>query len=207
MLDELPWLKNKKGQQVLTAMLLAGVILAVSTSAYLWGTEILEKSRDQREFQRMEKLIRDINENIKEIARRGGRYEMEIDLPGDAELEIEDGPLGSLDNVTLSFQTTGRLMAEGRDITIVGTPGTEDPITRDPDVIVGRAEGRDNHYNIEFNLYYKNMTVEGEPDNRIGIDSTGRNSIRGERTTMIIERSEERDINGFTVNVVELRIL
>ncbi len=197
----------RKGQQVLTAILLTGVILTVSFSAYFWGREILEKSRDQREFEEMERFMRDLNKNIKEVSVRGGREEMSVDLPSDAELRINDATAPGTDNVTLSFGVQGKMMATGQDFAIVGTKGSEARITEDPDVIVANSIGRRDHYSVEFRLYYKNVTVEGEPDNRIGIDSVGRNTAVNERVNMIIERGSTEEYNGFTVNKVEVRIV
>ncbi|MFP4115921.1 MAG: hypothetical protein ACLFTQ_01840 [Candidatus Aenigmatarchaeota archaeon] len=200
---------DNKGQQVLTAVLLTAVILTVSSSAYIWGRDMLEKTRDERNFEEMERFIRDLNENIKEVSRTGGRREMEIDLPEDAELRINEAESpGGIDNIILDFEIKGQMMATDTEIAVVGSKGTEAPVVRDPDVITASSTGYEDYYNIRFKLYYKNMTVEGEPRNRIGIDSTGRTVVREERASLIIEDLPTEEYgDDFTVNWVEIRLM
>ncbi len=198
---------ERKGQQVLTAILLTVVILTVSLSSYFWGREILEKSRDQRNFQEMETFVRNLNDNIKEVSRRGGRTEMTVDLPDGAEININEGPPGGMDNITLDFSVRGQMMATGQDIAIVGSKGSETPIVYSPDVIVARSEGFDDFYSVKLKLYYKNSTVGGEPQSRIGIDAIGRRSSVGGTTDIIIQQGPRENYNGFTVNKVEVRII
>ena len=197
---------GNKGQQVLTAVLLTVVILSVSSGAYVWGKEMLAKSRDQRHFKNMERSIRDLNENIKEVARRGGRKEMQIDLPDDGELNINDAGPAGLDNITLDFPVKGQKMALDDEVAIKGTMGSEAPITTEPDVITAYSTGTGDLYNIRFKIYYKNMTVEGEPSNRIGIEPTGRMTASGETTSITVEDGPTEEHNGLVVNKVKVRI-
>lgn len=207
MLDISGFMDSNKGQQVLTAVLLTGVILTVSSSAYFWGRSMLDKSQDQRNFEEMEKLIKDINRNIKQVSSRGGRREMEFDLPEGAELSLNEAPSTTqMDNITLSFTVEGKMMATDQDIAIVGSKGSEAPITQDPDVITARSEGGGENYAVKFKLYYKNVTVENEPKKRIDLDSVGRKTAMGETTSLIIEQGPTED-GEFTVNKVEVRIV
>ncbi len=205
MFDALPGM-GRKGQQVLTVILLTVVVLSVSLTSYLWGREMLEKSRDQRNFERMETFIRKLNDNIKEVSRRGGRTEMSIDLPEGAELKINEGPSGELDNITLDFTVRGQMMTQDRDIAIVGSEGSETPIIYSPDVVVARSEGSGGFYNIQLKLYYKNVTVDGIPQSRIGLEAPGRTISMG-NTKLAIEQGTREDHNGFTVNNVKVRII
>ncbi|MFP4116998.1 MAG: hypothetical protein ACLFQ8_03195 [Candidatus Aenigmatarchaeota archaeon] len=209
MLNCSAFMDGEKGQQVLTAVLLTAVILTVSSSSYFWGRNMLDKSRDQRNFEEMENLMRNINKNIMGVSSRGGRRDMSIDLPDDAELRINEAEEGGMDNITLNFVVEGQMMATDQEIAIKGSKGSEAPITQDSDVIVANSEESNGNYLVEFKIYYKNVTVDGEPSSRIDIDATGRLSAISESTDLIINQGPTEQIGDgdFSVNKVEVRIV
>jgi len=199
-------LDGEKGQQVLTAVLLTAVVLSVSSGAYIWGKGMIQKSKDQRNFEEMERFMEDLNKNIKGVSRSGGRKEMEVQIPPNGELRInEAGPVG-LDNITLSFKVQGQQVALDEKVPIEGIMGSEAPITSEPDVITAHSTKSGDFYHIRFRVYYKNITVEGKASNRIGIKATGRVSARDETTTLIIEDGPTKEYGDLNVNEVHVRI-
>ncbi len=201
---------HPKGQQVMSVILLTAIMLSVSIGAYAWGRGMLETSMERRDYERMERFMLDINENIKEVARRGGRKEMSIDLPQEAEFRVTDTEEGQLDNITLTFDTTIRTMAQDTDIVIVGSPGTESPVTESPETIIARSERIGDGYNVNFKLYYRNTTIDGEAVRRIEIDTPNNQGIaqRGGQIDLLIERGPSYVMeDGFTVNKIKIRII
>ncbi len=209
MLNYTGFIDDEKGQQVLTVILLTAVILTVSSSAYFWGRDMLDKSRDQRSFEEMENMMRNINRNIMEVSSRGGRRDMAIDLPEGAELRINEAQPGEMDNITLNFEVEGQMMATDQKVAIEGSRGSETPITQDPDVVVAESQDANGNYLVEFKIYYKNVTVAGEPSSRIDLDATGRLSAASESTDLIISQgpTEQLGDGDFSVNKVEVRIV
>lgn len=201
-----PSFPGRRGQQTMTVVLLTGVILTVSFSAYFWGREMLDSAMERRDYEKLEEFMIDLNENIKEVARRGGRKDMRVSLPEGAELRIEDGGPGQLDNITVDFQVSTEMMETGRDLYLLGSGGRNAPIGEDPESLLARAEEVNDMYSVEFKLYYRNTTVNGEDMNRIGIEPTGSTAVIGDRTDIIIERGERKEINGFVINTIEVRM-
>jgi len=197
---------KRKGQQVLTVLLLTAVVLTVSLSAYIWGRDMIQRTTERREFDEMENFIRELNENIKEVSRRGGRRELEVELPEGGELVLEDAPATGQDNITLEFEVGGEMMTTGRDIVITGEEGTEASMGEDPETIIARSEEGHDSYHVRFKLYYRNMTSNGDQQ-RIGIEPSGATAARSGTARVILERGDRVELNGFVVNKVKFRII
>ena len=70
----------KAQQEVITYILITAVMIIVISSAYIWGSSIVERNRDVTLLNRAEKLMKDLNNKIKNVANSGGRDSIYIDF-------------------------------------------------------------------------------------------------------------------------------
>ncbi len=72
-----------KGQQeVLTPVLLTGIMIAIVASVYFWGMPLINKNKDTLYLKKSEIFMNDLADEIKYVASNGGREEITFDIPG-----------------------------------------------------------------------------------------------------------------------------
>jgi len=80
---EKPWFFSSKGQQqVLSAILISGILIGVVSSVFLWGIPLIQKNRDISQQQSSENFMRNLAERFKFVANHGGRETLSISVPG-----------------------------------------------------------------------------------------------------------------------------
>jgi hypothetical protein len=192
-----------KGQvEVVSAVLLTGIMISLVSVAYFWGLPVIEKQKDQTKLNEMEVFMKDFNSAVKEVANEGGRRELTVNLPGT--LKFVESP-SYMDNITLIFDSQGSLIAPGETIYLVGDNRTEAPIGSESGIITVLSERMNGNYRIKMKLYYRNLT-SGEEKYRIDLNNLGRNSIGGTQGSITIEKSEtSAKIGDLYLNRVNIR--
>lgn len=84
--------------QVLTAVLLAGIILTAITSAFLWGMPLLEKNQDQTAVENTLSDFRKLSSGIESVVTEGGSRQVTVRL-GSGAMQIDDA------NEMFTYQT------------------------------------------------------------------------------------------------------
>lgn len=119
--------KQKGQQDVLSAILVSGILIGVVSSVYFWGIPLIEKNRAIAVQKNAEDFMKNLNEKIKFVANNGGRDQIRIDVPGI--IEVKD------DRIELVTETPGTIYATEADIPLgrnecarsQGTWGIHDP--------------------------------------------------------------------------------
>lgn len=192
----------RKGQvQVLSAVLLTGIMISLVAVAYFWGLPVIQKQKDISKLEKVENLMKRLNTVIKEVANGGGRRKISTHVPG--QLKFEGG---AIDNVTLTFESEGSLMATNETIYLVGSKrrGMEAPVTAEGGLITARSEPTDGKYNIRFKLFYRNLT-SGEKTYKVNINNVGRSSVGNRDVTITVEKSTTIKNANFYKTVVNVR--
>ncbi|QQG39592.1 MAG: hypothetical protein HYS81_04415 [Candidatus Aenigmatarchaeota archaeon] len=196
-----------KGQsQLVTAVLLTGILIVLVSAAYFWGVPLIEKQKDTVTMNNMERLMKDMDEKIERVAASGGRERIEnVDVPG--ELRLADN--GYNDEVSVSFKTTGQIIATGSDIYLSGDNRTVVPITSNAGALKAFSEAIDGGFSVELTLAYRE-TVAGSVGNLINLKTSGRDVVgQGTHDITIVHEgvdtikgggSDGRDLN--VVNIV-----
>ena len=113
---------NRKGDVIISAVLVAGITIALISVAIVWGGPIIEKSSSSTTLLTVQNLIEDINERTEEIANsESGEFTLNIPI-GSAELIAYDSgdPPGS-NNITLVFPVTQPVATPGQVVFLGAT--------------------------------------------------------------------------------------
>lgn len=97
----------KAQQEVITYILITAILIIVVSSAYIWGSLIIEKNRDISQLQKIESLMKNLNNKIKSIANTGGRDSIIIDI---ATFGFENGI------ITIFTETKATIYEPGKTI-------------------------------------------------------------------------------------------
>lgn len=93
---------TRSGQsQVLTAVLLGGILIAGISAAYIWGLPILRKNQDVNNAQQSLATLEDVADGISTVANEGGSRSIRVSL-GSGTLNIDT------DNETVRFRALTR---------------------------------------------------------------------------------------------------
>ncbi|MFP4046056.1 MAG: hypothetical protein ACLFS3_03275 [Candidatus Aenigmatarchaeota archaeon] len=201
-------LKKDKGQiEVVSAILLTGIMISLVSVAYFWGLPMIEKQKDRTKLRQTENFLKDLNDAVKEVARNGGRRQVNGEIPGSLKFESATPP--DHDNITIKFKTTGSLMATGKTVYLVGNSNMEAPVTSEAGIVTAYSEQIEDMYEIEMKLFYRNLTtIKGKNEvYRIDLHNQGRGSFENQRVTASLEagRSGYNESLGMYVNNINLR--
>lgn len=185
--------RDKKGQsQLVTAVLLTGILIVLVSAAYFWGIPLIEKQQDTVRMNNMERFMNDMNEKVQRVASSGGRERIDnVEVPG--ELRLRDNELN--DEVTVTFETRGQIIATDSTIYLTGSNRTVVPITEEAGVITAFSERTGGRYRIEMTLGYREV-VSGGTSNLINLRTGGRNVVGEGTHDVIITHDGTRTIRG-----------
>lgn len=182
-----------KGQsQLVTAVLLTGIMIVLVSGAYLWGIPLIEKQQDTVALNNMERLMNDMKDKIERVAVSGGRERIEnVDVPG--ELRLVDA--GNNDEVVVTLSTRGQVIATGAEIFLSGDNRTVVPITADAGVIKAFSEEQDGEFSIRMSLNFREV-VAGETSSLINLKTGGRNLVGAGTHDITITHEGVQTIRG-----------
>lgn len=196
-------MKASKGQvEVVSAVLLTGIMISLVAVAYFWGLPIIQKQKDISKLEKAENIIKDLNKAIKEVANEGGRRKIATHVPGKLKFE-----LGETDNITLTFKSQGSLMATNQTVYLVGDKGAEAPVTAESGVITALSEPTGGKYKIEVKLHYRNLTSAENETYKIGLNNVGRRTVSNRDVTVTVEKSKTvvKENGKFYLNKINIR--
>lgn len=192
----------KGQQQVLSTILLTGILVGVVGSVYLWGMPLIQKNKDVSTLENSESFMRSLDEKIKYIANNGGKDQIRVTVPGTISF---DGNM-----IKLSVETNGVVYASGGDI-----PLSRNECSRafgqwginDPDVLcVNSQKFGDNNYKSTYSLYFVQLdTTAGGKSYKI--DLYGTSSAAGENHDLTIENTGSRESGNLIYTQVKISII
>lgn len=98
-----------KGQQdVISTILISGVLIGVVSSVYFWGIPLIQKNQDISTLKTAEDFMYSLNEKIKFVANNGGKDQIFVNVPGLLEFDSEI--------IELSVNTQGTIYATDVEI-------------------------------------------------------------------------------------------
>jgi len=184
-----------KGQEVITAILITGILLGLVGSVYLWGVPLIEKNRDISLLESAEDFMHNLNEKIKNVATHGGREQIEI-------------PLGRIyfeSDVDLNVETKNTIYVSEAWIPLEKNECTKKKGiwgVDDQDVICVLSKEIGNEYETDYNLKYINLTLGIKT---YKIELVGKDSGK-EDNVIIIERVGVEKDGDYVKTLVSIRI-
>ncbi len=146
-----------KGQEVVTAILITGILLGLVGSVYLWGVPLIEKNKDVSLLQSAEEFMHNLDEKIKDVATHGGREQIEIPL---GRVYFESDVTESY--INLNVETKNTIYVSGASIPLEKNECTKNPGTwgvDDQDVLCVLSQEIGGEYGTDYNLRYINLTL------------------------------------------------
>ncbi len=105
-----------KGQnQALTPILITGIMIAVVSTAYLWGMPLIQKNKDTVYLKRSEAFMNDLSNRIKFVANNGGKSVVYFNIPGTFRFFPDQN------YVEINLTTDGTIYSVGGTIYFVGS--------------------------------------------------------------------------------------
>ena len=212
-----------KGQtEVLSAVLLSGILIGVVGSVYFWGIPLIQKNKDNALLESSETFMTTLDEKIKFVANNGGRDKVVINVPSIVRFDGQ--------SLELSLETEGTIYAVDAPIQLgrtsssnlkwctpntqpacdppspYGSWGIDDPVL----FTVKSTEISQNSYTTYYTLDY----IELRNDNTLRdykIELTGSGTSGGFEKTIVIENQGDSTTvrNGRTLisSVVKISIV
>lgn len=197
----------KAQAQIMSAVLLTGIIIGLIGVAYIWGGPMIQKQKDVVKLKNMETFMKNLNKQIKDVAKHGGTDKITATLPG--YFEVKDN--GINDIIIMKFETVGSVIEPGREIVLVGEDKKmEKPIGNEPGVIVEKAKKINSKYHITLKLFYRNLTGQ-EYKYKIDLVPTQRRKIGGIKSgaterTIVLTSLEGYEKGELHINPVKIRM-
>ncbi len=182
-----------KGQtEIVSAVLLMGIMVGLVIVAYFWAGPLISKQQDIVKVDNTNRFARTLNDNIKSVAKGGGREIMRgYEIPG--ELSIVEAK----NKLVLEFKVTGTVIQPGEQILIIGDNNqTVAPLGAEPGFLTVKSEKLDgNTYTIKMELVYREL-VTATDSYLLKINTVGRPKIGGGGHIITIEGGSSEDIIG-----------
>ncbi|MFB6075665.1 MAG: hypothetical protein ABEK17_00835 [Candidatus Aenigmatarchaeota archaeon] len=184
---------NMKGQtQIMSAVLLTGIMVGLISVAYIWGGPMIQKQKDIVKLNNMENFMENLNKEIRDVAKNGGTSKLNVDLPG--LLRIVNNGSGcnnNVDKIILEFETQGTAIEPGTEIVLEGEDkSVTKPMGNEAGVILEKAEKMGDKYRMSIKLFFRELVGQEDsyiinlvPSRRTQIGSIRSGSL--ERTIVI----------------------
>lgn len=110
--------KKKAQSELLSMMLITGILIAIIGSSYLWGIPLIEKSKTSAENEKAESLMKMIKEKIDDVAQTGEQKTFSFDLSGDMELTDDNSLIYSISTRGLTIASTAWVPLAGGSLPV-----------------------------------------------------------------------------------------
>ena len=189
----------KGQQQVLSTIIISGILIGVVGSVYLWGMPLVKKNEDISLQQNAELFMRGLNEKIKYIANQGGRENIRINIPGTFKF---DG-----NSLSLSVTTKGSIYAIGSPLSLgKNSYGTTEGVwgVDEPELLYVLSKRVGNQIITTFTLKYIRLK-SGTKSYFIKLD--GKPKTVGQDHNLVIENIGIEKSNGDINTTISVNIL
>jgi hypothetical protein len=185
----------KKGQhEVVSAVIISGILITMVSSVYFWGLPLIYKSRDTSSLSNSESFMFFLDKTIKNIATApGSRENIRLSEPG--LIRIAD------DKIIYSIKTEGTIYAtdaaiplgetDNCDSSRAGKFGIDEPAV----ICVSSNQISESEYTNVYSLSYRNLETEtGLKAYKIRIMDVAEQT--GSKNTLIIENNGINILTG-----------
>lgn len=195
-----------KGQtQALTAVLVTTVTVGAVSTAYVWGTPLLEKRQSQAELNKVEKEVFELYNDINSVSSSGAG------TTSSTSLEISDGRIEvKPEKDVIEIHTTSSsspypgetwtlLKGDSLQNLTIGTGSYGIKGEDKPGVVAVKAASGAGSTSITYRIEFRNLLTQtpGDAELRaVDIQATGRKSATGETRLLISNQGKKTDRVG-----------
>ncbi|MDY6789537.1 MAG: hypothetical protein SVV03_06275 [Candidatus Nanohaloarchaea archaeon] len=193
------FLSSRKAQSgVVTAVIIAGILVAGISSAYTWGLPILRKQQDTEKLKSTLGTFEKLSNEIQKVARRGGSSKIEFDVgDGILKVNISDNAVVYSTITSAAYVSTQEWVPLNENdlngIEEVGLESRTGTLGRDkPGIIIGKADLQGDEYRTEYRLEYRQLHDPGaESTQLIELEKQGNLQVTGGQHQIIVEKGGE----------------
>ena len=149
----------KAQTQIISVVLMTGIIISLVGTAYIWGKPLIEKQTTNTEFKSALRFVLDLDEKITDIANSGsGSYRMDIPkgtlkiIPYNANDPDNNSIIYTIPVTQPIIYDTDTLVLKTSSTDYVGIYGRTEPR-----IITVNIERTGNIYNLKFKIYYREL--------------------------------------------------
>lgn len=196
---------ERKGQVgVVTAVLLAGLVIAGITSALTWGLPLLQKNQDTRTLQDSLDSMKGLAEEIEKVANRGGSTEYDMNLgSGSLYLNSQNNSITYTVNSRAAYVSTREWVPlnerDTRGIQLTGKGDSYGVAGQDTEgVLLGKADQRGEDYRTRYVIYFREVDdLDTDTGYQVDLqDTEGSSTVSGGRRTIRISKETEETLSG-----------
>ncbi len=199
-------MKLKGQHEVITTLLITGVLIGVVGSILFWGIPLIQKSKDASVLESSEEFMKALSNKIKFIANNGGKDQVVITVPGTIKFLPSD-PAGP--RVQLIIDSQGTIYATEAEIPLSRNECSRTEgvwAVNEPEVLclTSRKLGT-NSYATTYRLNYILLKTEGIVSYQIVI--TGRDATFGQGHTIYLENVGTQQVGNLINTIVSIDIV
>lgn len=203
---------NVKAQtQVLSVVLIAGIIVAMVGMAYAWGLPLIQKRTSITEFSSAQNFILRVDNKITDIANSGA---------GEARLEIPNGFMKALaydasdpdnNSVILEFITDQSMIVNASKVLLrttsfgeVGTYGESEPR-----IITMTGEGFGTGHKMQIKLHYRELdtTTKGYKIALNTITQSGKKTIKVSFDRNVVQQASASNGGDLVLTYINIELI
>ncbi len=202
----------KAQQEILTPLLITGIMISIIGSVYLWGVPLIQKNEDIANLQRAEDFMRNLDIKIKNVANTGSRDRITIDSGtlSFASVAYDSAEGLNAGSVKLEVMTKGTIYSTG-----IPLPFVRDSLCHknntcvlgedEPEWFFAQSDDIGGQYLTTYELTYRQLNI---PSTLKGyqINLTGNSKTAGRGHDIVVEYKGTVSGNP-TITNVELKIL
>ncbi|RLG14993.1 MAG: hypothetical protein DRN66_00525 [Candidatus Nanohalarchaeota archaeon] len=196
--------KSRKAQtEIVSYLIVAGILVFSTGIAYMWGAPIIEKSSSNSKIKMAQTQLIKIDEKISNILLNGGQSNIVLNIDGELKIDADSNSIYCSFEIPSSHVTSEDWIPVSAS-NMWGVSGTEEESGAgrlgkdDPGVLVVRSAYTGDSYFITFRLAYReldDLTTTG--GKKVNLKLTGNNLASG-KTTLFIKKGTPY-INGSAI--------
>ncbi len=154
-------MKDSKAQvQIVSAVLLVGILAAGISAAYLWGVPLLQKNQDVNEIDNAINSLKELSSTIESISVNKGTQSVDFKIKGLLKIIPENSTIEYITNSRAAYVATSSWVTLNEDDT-QGTfilPSGYGILGEDhPGVLLAKAEPQSKTYVNDFRLVFREL--------------------------------------------------
>lgn len=202
LLFKMVFFSNKGQTGVVTAVIMAGIIISGVTAALTWGLPLLEKEQDVREVEETVDMMLELADEIETVAERGGSRTFDVDFErGSLVFDEEANSIDFAVTTNAAFVTTSEWVPlnarDVRGIDIVGEGDSYGVAGRDrAGVVLGITDLRGEEYNTRLMIDFRELNdLETDRGYQIDLSVSGEDVLSSGSHTFYVEYEGE-EVDG-----------
>ncbi|MDY6770905.1 MAG: hypothetical protein SV186_03025 [Candidatus Nanohaloarchaea archaeon] len=189
---------NKGQSQVVTAVLLGGILIVGISSAYTWGVPLLQKNKDVNKLQNTVSTFKKLEQEIESVAQRGGTGQIRFKVgSGFLRVSAENNTIIYTVTTNAAYVATGEWVPlNENDLAGIAVAGRGEGYgirNQDkPGVLIANADYQGDNYQTTFKLVFRELqSLSSNKGYIIDLVGSGNLEASGGTHQIIVQQGDE----------------